>query len=265
MRTPFFEPYQPDKCCLCGSPYRLTGEHKIKASALKDQFSNEGMVIGEFSHSPTYRGRYLQSAKSKALQFSARICATCNNSRTQPADREFDSFRSLINHLVKAGEDPHLVFDNDRYIEGSMSYLNVFRYFAKLLCCHLAEVKGPRPVHMAEFAIGKNDENCICLKIDYDWTYQQFQSSLGQRPYAAHGGLVVYADNREYGPNAFHSTLTIGAVQYVFYSRLTWLERLTLKNNHRNFYNWCRDRAIDATVTPVSMTERLMLGIESDE
>ena len=62
---------------------------------------------------------------------------------------------------------------------------------------------------------------------------------VGRHPYAAHGGLVVYVNKWDKGPNAFHSTLTIGAVQYVFFSRLTWFERIALQVNHRKFYTWC--------------------------
>ena len=166
---------------------------------------------------------------------------------------------------MKDGGDPALVFANDRYFEGSAPYLNIFRYFAKLLCCHLAEVKAPRPVHMSKFATGKNDRNCIWLRIGYDWTYQQFEPYVGQHPYAAHGGLAVYADKLDNGPNAFHSTLTIGALQYVFWSRLTWYERIALQVNHREFYTWCRDRAAEVTVTPMSKIKQFRFGVVSDE
>lgn len=44
----FFEPYQEGRCCLCGSDDSLTGEHKIKASALRKIFGKDSMVIGNF-------------------------------------------------------------------------------------------------------------------------------------------------------------------------------------------------------------------------
>ncbi len=43
----FFEPYQTDCCCLCGSPESLTGEHKVKASALRKIFGRDGIDFGE--------------------------------------------------------------------------------------------------------------------------------------------------------------------------------------------------------------------------
>ncbi|HEY4466705.1 MAG TPA: SEL1-like repeat protein [Klebsiella sp.] len=41
----FFEPYQAASCCLCGSDEALTGEHKIKALALRKIFGKNARVI----------------------------------------------------------------------------------------------------------------------------------------------------------------------------------------------------------------------------
>ena len=265
MKGLFFEPYRESACCLCGSPDRLTGEHKIKASALRREFASEDMVIGNFGSKETSREKYVQSSKSRVLKFSARMCASCNGSRTQPADLEFDRLHLSACRLMKKSEDPELAIANKRYMKGSAPYLNVFRYFAKLLCCHLAEVRAPRPVHMSNFAIGKNDRNCIWLSIGYDWTYQQFERYIGQHPYAAHGGLAVRADKRNNSPKAFHSTLTIGALQYVFFSRLTWYERFALRASHQEFYAWCRNRVAEETVTSMSKIEMLRLGAVTDD
>ena len=265
MKGHLFEPYRERACCLCGSTDRLTGEHKIKASPLRREFPSADMVIGNFSFKETSRGKHLQSSKSRALKFSTRMCASCNGARTQPADLEFDRLHLLACQLMTKGQDPELAIANKRYIKGSAPYLNLFRYFAKLLCCHLAEVRAPRPVHMSNFAIGKNDRNCIWLNIGYDWTYQQFERYIGRHPYAAHGGLAVSADKRNNRPKAFRSTLTIGALQYVFSSRLTWHERFALRVSHQEFYAWCRNRVAEETVTPMSKIQMLRLGAVADD
>ena len=223
------------------------------------------MAIVSSSTEPKTPPKYVQSSRSRLLQFSARMCALCNGSRTQPADKEFDRLHSLTLQLVKEGNEPEFAFADKRYIEGSACYLNIFRYFAKLLCCHLAEVNAPRPVHMSQFAIGNNDRNCIWLRIRHDWTYQQYVLHVGRHPYAAHGGLVVYVNNWDKGPNAFHSTLTIGAVQYVFFSRLTWFERIALRVNHRKFYTWCRERGVEFAANPMSDIVKRRLGVIGDE
>lgn len=259
-----FEHQTNNSCCLCGSPDDLTGEHKVKASALRLEFGTDQMVIGRFE-TDSAQAKLAQSVKSKAFHFAARICRPCNSSRTQAADREFDHFHRAARTLVHQGKNPSSLFEDARYRLGSEAYLNVFRYFAKLLCCHLAEIGAPRPVQIANFAIGRAGKNCIWLSVDKDWTYEQVFSELGPHQYAAHGGLVIYADRKSGEPNAFHSTLTVGSLRYIFFSRMNWIARLELKFAHPVFYKWCRARVGDALASPMTETERLMLGLSDSE
>jgi len=83
---------------LCGSIGELTGEHKVKASAIRSQFKTEKMVIG-VSGDAERKFRPAQGPKSKEFHFESRICKQCNNRRTQPADREFDQFHSRVETL----------------------------------------------------------------------------------------------------------------------------------------------------------------------
>ena len=193
------------------------------------------------------------------------MCAKCNNERTQAADREFDRFHKRVRAIISAGGDPSEVFNDACYAEESEPYLNVFRHFAKLLCCHLAEVAGPRRIHLARFALGEVHRNCVWLQIKVDWTYQQMATAFGPQQYAAHGGLVIYGNKDTGEPQAFHSTRTIGEVQYVFHSRLTWPELVEMRCWHREFYDWCRRRAAETIEAPMSEAERLRLGFALDD
>jgi hypothetical protein len=47
---------------------------------------------------------------------------------------------------TRLGKVPELAFNSPQYEIGSERYLNVFRYFAKIFCCHVAESFGPRPL-----------------------------------------------------------------------------------------------------------------------
>lgn len=256
----FFEPFRSDACCLCGSTEKLTGEHKIKASALKSEFGDAQLVIGRLGE-PSERFRSAQSVKSKALHFGSKLCSPCNSARTQGPDKEFDLFHREASRLLAAGDDPKIAFDQDRYAIGSDSYLNVFRYFAKLLCCHLADSGAPRRVRMARFALGLDKRNCIWLNAREDWTYKQYRSVAGDLQYASHGGLVVYGDKWTKAATGFHSTLTIGPLQYVYYSHLTWVEQLALRFGHPEFDSWCRAQVADANEAPMSEHTKLQLGL----
>jgi hypothetical protein len=258
-----FADYRQDVCCLCGSVKALTGEHKIKASALRAEFGSENMVIGNSEDPSTYRTA--QGVKSKALHFTAPLCAKCNNVETQAADHEFDRFLNVSRELVAFGKDPRLVFEDERFVDSADAYLNVFRYFAKLLCCHIAELHAPRPRHLARFARGIVSQNCVWLDVIKDPTYKQISAEIGQQSYAAHGGLIVYGNKKSGAANAFHSTLTVGPICYVFFSRLNWFEKNELQFMHRDFHNWCRARVRDTIKQPLTGSQLVRLGLSSEE
>jgi hypothetical protein len=258
-----FADYLENACCLCGSKEALTGEHKIKASALRSEFGREKMVIGITEDPSTFRNA--QGIKSKVLHFSSRVCANCNNVLTQAPDREFDFFMSEARTLLQDRNDPKLVFENPRYRVGSDSYLNIFRYFAKLLCCHLGEIRAPRPMHLSRFARGLANQNCVWLDVVKDVTYRQISAKLGEHQYAAHGGLIVYGDKHSRLPNAFHSTLTIGPICFVFFSRLNWFEKMEIKLAHTEFRTWCSERVSESIAQPLSQSQMLRLGLAKDE
>lgn len=256
----FLRVFDPETCCLCGASGDLTGEHKIKASAIRSEFGSEKMVIGRFGV-PDGGFRSVQGPKSKNLHFDAKVCRTCNSKRTQAADREFDHFNSSARILLSNGQDPAKVFEDERYGVGSPAYLNVFRYFAKLLCCHIAELNGPIPLRMARFAVGQVNQSCVLLAVDQDETYTEAVQAMGEHQYAAHGGLVVYGGKDTGEANAFHSTLTVGPLRYVFVSRLNWLERLELRWAHREFRDWVREQTSAARTQPLTDAEKRRLGL----
>lgn len=254
----------PNKCCLCGSSNaKLTGEHKIKASLLRKQFGKADLLVG-VSGSPE-KMKAAQSTNSKHLKFEVSLCEDCNSSRTQEPDREFDRFHVLALSKLNGNEDPASTFDLPQYAEGSEAYLNVFRYFAKLLCCHIAAVDGPIPVAVAKFAIGESVLNRIWLELRRDPFYNELVEHIGEQGYAAHGGLVVYADKEARTPNAFHSTLTIGALQYVFNTRFFDIEKSELLARHDRFCDWCRMKVVEAIETPIPESARERLGLTLDE
>ena len=125
------------------------------------------MAIGTFGEGGT-KLRFAQSPKSKVLHFEAKLCVKSNGNSTQPADREFDNLHNRARNLIDAGFEPSEAISKEIYKIGTASYLNIFRYFAKVLCCQLAGSGAPRPVHLSKFAIGGRDQNCVWLEIKRD-------------------------------------------------------------------------------------------------
>lgn len=255
----FFEPYQAEGCCLCGSGESLTGEHKIKASVLRKIFGKDAMVIGNFDGESIPRSA--QGPKSRAFHFSARMCSLCNGARTQAADHEFDRFHALVSSFFSEGRDPSSVFSSPQYASGSEAYLNVFRYFSKLLCCHVAESCGPRPLDACEFAIGKTRRNIVFLHIDADPTYMAYRDTLGEHKYAGHGGLIVPFDSTTQNPTSFRSSITLGAVRYRFWVRFEPVVGIALRECHYEFWRKCEVAYQEALKNPLSDEQRHRLGI----
>ncbi|WP_288739728.1 hypothetical protein [uncultured Rheinheimera sp.] len=260
----YFQQFPFTKCCLCGHSENLTGEHKIKAAALRREFGKEPLMVG-VSGELDQAMKSAQSANSKHLKFKVRICEACNTSRTQQADREFDRFHGLVTDHIKNNQEPLSVFSSELYTEGSDPYLNVCRYFAKLLCCHIAEVASPIPTTLAEFAIGENSFNRIWLEIKTDPVFSHISSNFGIGEYAAHGGLVVYGDKNTKEPNAYHSTITIGPVQYVFYIRLETVEKQELQKIYPDFLAWCKAKVEQAESNPASEWDLARIGLNCNE
>lgn len=251
-------------CCLCGSSERLTREHKIKASALRKEFGKEALVVGS-SGQAEEKMKSAQSTNSKHLKFNISICEICNTSRTQQADREFDFFHGLAMEKIKTNESPLSAIESARYAEGSEPYLNLFRYFAKLLSCHIAAVCAPIPIELAKFAIGESRINRIWLQIKSDPTYHYAISHIGEHQYAAHGGLIVYGDKSTSEPNAFHSTITIGPIQYVFHTRLNAIEKMEIREKHPDFLEWCISKVEEAKSNPIPENTLWQLGLRDEE
>ncbi len=256
----FFRKFDSERCCLCGGSPSLTREHKIKASALRREFGRERLIVRQ-TDIAVPRTRHAQSTDSKYLKFAARICEACNTKRTQAADRAFDRFHKATGELLQQGKDLAKVFESAALAEGTNEYLDVFRYFAKILCCHLAEIEAPIPIRLSGFAIGENPVNCIWLAVQHDRTYAEWAIHSGDHAYAAHGGLIVYGDKVSGDANAFHSTISIGGVQYVFHLRLLTLEKLAIRFAHPRFFQWCRNQVEAAKLRPMSDEDKSSHGL----
>jgi hypothetical protein len=235
----WFEPCLTDQCCLCGCfPPNLTGEHKIKASVLRSLFKKGGIAIARSDGSSQLR--YAQGPKSRKIHFKARMCAACNGAQTQKADCEFDIFHSKVMAAVDRGLPPATVFDNPRYAKNSSEYLNVFRYFAKLLSCQIVDAGGPRAIQVTSFARGVLDQNPIFLTIERDVGYENFIALGGEKIYAAHGGLSVPMGRHSRLPFGFQTSLTIGPICYSFWVSFSIPVGLELMFLHWEFYKKCQ-------------------------
>lgn len=254
MKT-LFRSFNLSRCCLCNGKTELTGEHKIKAAALKNEFGKQKLQLFRSDNS-LEQGLFVQSTKSKHLKFEKSICGKCNSSRTQAADIEFDRFRGLVEEIWNKGNDPNAVFKQKRYTEHREAYLNVLRYFAKLLCCQAAAAQAPISKRVSRFAISTSDDNPMLVSIEKDCEYQQISRALGSCQYASHGGFLVFGYPTSKALHRLHSSFTIGPIQYAYWMHLEPTEETELKHLHPRFYNQCQE-ILESTDRPSSeVTER---------
>jgi hypothetical protein len=82
-------------CWICGAP-ALTGEHKSKRSDLRSLFGTPSQRDPIYYHTAQRRNKKVGSLDSSILKSSAKICAKCNNERTQPHDLAWQSFSETV-------------------------------------------------------------------------------------------------------------------------------------------------------------------------
>lgn len=255
----FFRSPKDNRCCLCGDVGRaLTREHKLKASEIKREFSQMPVYIGHFDDGAA-SSREVRGPKAKALTYNVGICADCNNSRTQPADAAFTELNTTLKGGLSGGATIADVL-NCPSLQDNEKVQRVHEYFAKSLCCHVAEIGGPIPKRLAKFALGLEKRNCLTINIQPDWQFSE-SSFDGASEYAAHGGVVIYCKNKTHSVTGIHSTLTFGAVQYVYWMRFSLFERAELSFLYPDFRLLCQAKGKEAAANPIPRETLLKLGL----
>lgn len=115
----------------------------------------------------------MTGSKSKVFKFEPMICARCNGVRSQPFDAAYDQFMDYLFEneaavLESAEVDLRRVYGQDW--ESKSLYLA--RYFAKHICCRLANVAEHREIWLdarqIEFLDGGAYPRCLGLTLLID-------------------------------------------------------------------------------------------------
>ena len=229
-----FEKHSEKECALCGLSGQLTGEHKIKASLLRAEFGkNHTMIFGKDSP------KIMQSPRSKHAHFKSKICKHCNSNQTQAADRAFDQLHIEQTKIRTSGYALNVELSPEEE-------LNVCRYFAKLLCCFLAEVGGPRSRSISRFALRKSDKNPIFLSVTQDTEYEGKRLTNNTQGLAEHGGLTFRFDNQKRLVKSIESSISAGGIKYDFWVELFWPSSLELYFDHNDIVRKARASIIES-------------------
>jgi hypothetical protein len=131
------------KCWICGDP-ATTGEHLIKKTDLAEIFGKPKPKNPLFLHNATKTNHIVQGLNANALKLASRLCANCNNQRSQPYDRAWERFSHTVRNRFPPVVPGDFVRADHIYALGSNRELrNVQLYFVKLFGCLIHEHKIP--------------------------------------------------------------------------------------------------------------------------
>jgi hypothetical protein len=128
-------------CWICKTNAADSGEHKTKRSDLQAVLGPPTQAQPLFYHDLHRANRPVGSLDAKILKSPVRICAHCNNARTQPHDRAWEWMSDrLRSRRLKVGQwvRANRVFGS--FTKREMT--NVHLFFLKLFGCMLAEAKA---------------------------------------------------------------------------------------------------------------------------
>jgi len=126
-----------EKCWICGD-IATTGEHKTKRSDLRDVFGAPTQTAPLFYHDGIRKNRPVGSLNAKVLKSSARLCANCNNVRTQPYDFAWAKLSKALRTRRPGLAAGMSIRANTVYpYDTARCRRHVHLYFVKLFGCHI--------------------------------------------------------------------------------------------------------------------------------
>lgn len=135
------------QCWICGA-LADSAEHMVKASDIRSQFGRVTNKTPLFRHSSLDRNIMVPGVNTDKLKFKPSLCQHCNNARTQPYDKAWETLAkavTLAKPPLKGGGTLPLV--QIFGIQSSDSMLKVHLYFLKLLGCYSVEYGIPLPIN----------------------------------------------------------------------------------------------------------------------
>ena len=150
---------RPTKCWICGDD-ATTREHRTKRSDLRDVFGAPTQDEPLYLHNAKTKNRLIRSLNAKALKSPRLICASCNNTRTQPHDRAWERMSQSLRIRIQENALVSRVSANKIFkYDTRREMCNVHLYFVKLFGCHILEAAIPIDVGTFSNAI-LNEEAC---------------------------------------------------------------------------------------------------------
>ena len=140
------------KCWICGD-VGTTGEHRTKRSDLRLALGNPTQANPAYFHDAKRANQLVRSLDAEVLKSPSRICAKCNNARTQPHDKAWEKMSEHLRSRQPPLKPGDVVRGNRIFpYDTKRHMLCVQLYFLKLFGCMICESGRPIPIDVASFA-----------------------------------------------------------------------------------------------------------------
>lgn len=137
-------------CWICGA-VADSAEHMVKASDVRAIFPGLNQRSPAFRHSKHQINEPIRGPKAPILKFRPSLCQHCNNARSQPWDRAWESLEKGVREAKPAlNAKDRIPLGRIFAANRDQSMLHVHQYLTKLLGCVAVEYDIPLPV--ASFA-----------------------------------------------------------------------------------------------------------------
>ena len=154
------------QCWICGEQAD-TGEHMIKVSDLRDLFGHTTTKTPLYRKVNRERPEIVQGVNSPKLKFQTRLCAHCNNTRTQLHDRSWEALAKLLRNRAVPIQPGDVIRPATAFSGGLRAgLLGVHLYFCKLTGCLLRD--GVVPLETASLS------QAICANVPHPNIYLGF-------------------------------------------------------------------------------------------
>ena len=159
------------KCWICGD-VATTGEHKTKRTdllALREPTQSNPAYF----HDANRPNQLIRSLDAKVLKSTGRLCASCNNARTQPHDRAWEKMSKWIRVRRPALQPGNIVRANRIFMDNTKrQMLGVHLFFVKLFGCMIMESDKKIPIDTASLG------DAILSDSAHPNVYLKFASSM---------------------------------------------------------------------------------------
>lgn len=151
---------QVEECWWCGER-ATTEEHRIKASTLRRVGRDETGTVDArnvFKKSSDFEGELRTLRKGAQVRWKKNLCASCNNAKSQPFDRAYDTFEDfLVGQFVEIAIEGCIDWAQIYGKDWELGAKNLARFFGKQLGCMLSTYNLPTPPGLQVFLDGAAD------------------------------------------------------------------------------------------------------------